>query len=96
MSKLVLSAKAERQLENIFEFIEARWSKRVREKAALKIYKNLKIIENNPELFSNSQYNKQLKKCVVSKQTTLFFKYTKSKITIVSVFDTRQNPNKIK
>jgi hypothetical protein len=32
----------------------------------------------------------------VSKQTTLFFKYTVSKITIVSVFDTRQNPNKIK
>ena len=95
MTKLVLSAKAKKQLETIFEFIEARWSSRIREKTATKIFKNFKIIERNPELFTNSQNNKELKKCVVSKQTKIYYKYTILKITIVSVFDTRQNPNKV-
>ena len=90
-----MSVKAAKQLDGIFEFIDARWSESVRKKVALKIYKNFKSIEKNPELFPNSAYNKELKKCVVSRQTTIFFKYTLSKITIVSVFDTRQSPNKI-
>lgn len=96
MRKLVLTAKAKKQLQDIFDYIESKWSREARIKVAKKIYKNFYIIESNPELFPISEFNTNLKKCVVSKQTTIFFSYNYAKISVVSVFDTRQNPTKIK
>jgi plasmid stabilization system protein ParE len=96
MNSLVLSLKAEKQLENIFLYVEAKFSERIRKELAKKIYDCCKLIENNPELFSFSDYNNSLRKCVVSKQTTVFYQIRKDNIVVVSVFDTRQNPKKIK
>lgn len=96
MKSLVLAQKAEKQLENIFQYVEAKFSERIRQELAKKIYDCFKLIENDPELFSFSDYNNSLRKCVVSKQTTVFYQSRKDNIVVVSVFDTRQNPKKIK
>ena len=95
MKNLVLSQKAEKQMENIFQYVEAKFSERIRKELAKKIYNCFKLIENDPELFSFSDYNNSLRKCVVSKRTTVFYQIRKENIVVVSVFDTRQNPNKI-
>jgi plasmid stabilization system protein ParE len=95
MKKLVLAQKAEKQLQAIFQYLEAEWSERIRKEVAGKIYKNFELIESNNELFPNSFYNNELRKCVVSKQTTIFYKIRKKDIVVVSVFDTRQNPSKV-
>jgi len=96
MKSLVLSQKAEKQLESIFLYVEAKFSERIRKELAEKVYHCFKLIENDPELFSFSNYNNSLRKCVVSKQTTVFYQIRKEDIVVVSVFDTRQNPKKIK
>jgi plasmid stabilization system protein ParE len=96
MNSLVLSLNAEKQLENIFLYVEAKFSERIRRELAKKIYHCFKLIENNPELFSFSDYNRSLRECVVAKQTTVFYQIRKDNIVVVSVFDTRQNPKKIK
>ncbi len=95
MKNLVLSQKAEKQMENIFQYVEAKFSERIRKELAKMIYNCFKLIENDPELFSFSDYNNSLRKCVVSKRTTVFYQIRKENIVVVSVFDTRQNPNKI-
>ena len=95
MKRLVLSRKAEKQLEIIFLYVEAKFSERIRKELAKKIYDCFKLIEIDPELFSFSDYNSSLRKCVVTKQTTVFYQIRKEDIVIVSVFDTRQNPKKI-
>ena len=51
MKGLVLSQKAEKQLEDIFLFVEAKFSERIRKEVANKIYHSFKLIENDPELF---------------------------------------------
>jgi plasmid stabilization system protein ParE len=95
MKKLFLTPKAELQLETILMYVEAKWSERVRKKVASKIDKNFGLIEKNPELFAFSSQNLRLRKCVVSKQTTIFYIERKNDIAVVSVFDTRQNPENI-
>jgi hypothetical protein len=47
-------------------------------------------------MFPNSTTNKNMYKCVVTKQTTLFYNFTDKQINVVAVFDTRQNPINIK
>ncbi|WP_290696654.1 type II toxin-antitoxin system RelE/ParE family toxin [Lacinutrix sp.] len=97
MSRTVIISKtAEKKLEKLFEFLLEKWSQKVKSDFIKKLDKNINLIKNNPEGFPESENKVGLHKCVITKQTTLFYRYTFEKITIVTVFDTRQNPNKLK
>ena len=83
------------EINFIADFIENKWSEKSKIKFLHLLNENFNRIQKNPELFPISVFE-ELRKCVVSKQTSIFFLIEKNKIYIVSVFDTRQNPNKIK
>ena len=61
-----------------------------------KLDTRIAIIEKQPEIFPESKKNKGLRKCVITKQTTLFYRFNTKQIYIVTVFDTRQHPKKLK
>jgi plasmid stabilization system protein ParE len=96
MREIKISIDAQKKTKNLLEYLETKWSERVRIKFAKKLYDSLKIIRANPEIFPRSETNKKYHKCVVTKQTTLFYTYTSKRINVVSLFDTRQNTSKIK
>ncbi|NJM78735.1 MAG: type II toxin-antitoxin system RelE/ParE family toxin [Flavobacterium sp.] len=93
--ELEFSQRSLREIDLIADYIEFKWSVRSKENFLKLLKKNFDLIESNLKLFQISNY-KNLHKCVVSKQTSIFFMFDDYKIKIVSVFDTRQNPNKLK
>ena len=93
--ELEFSERSLKEIDDICEYIEYKWSLNSKEKFLKLLKRNIDLIEENPTLFQISYY-KNLHKCVVSKQTTIFYKFNDYKIQIISVFDTRQNPKKIK
>lgn len=95
MREVIITPRAKKEVLNIFEYLEFKWSERIRRNFANKLYKIVATVANNPELFPTSTVNKKLRKCVITKQVSLFYHFDKNKIVVVSVFDTRQNPNKI-
>jgi plasmid stabilization system protein ParE len=95
MRDITISNRAQKNIEILFNHIELKWSEKVKKKFALKLYDTLKIIQISPESFPKSAYNSNYHKCVLSKQTTIFYKYNSKQIKILSLFDTRQNPTKI-
>ena len=96
MRELTFSKKSINEIREISEYIEAKFSQRIKIEFLEKLQLNLDYIASNPENFQKAEYE-DLRKCVVTKQTTIFYKIaSKNKIHIVSVFDTRQNPKKIK
>lgn len=97
MRRTVLISKlAERKLEKLFDYLVANWSIKVKNEFVVKLDKSIAIIKEKPESFPSSEKEKGLRKCVVTKQTTLYYRFDKSKITVVTLFDTRQNPKKLK
>ncbi|WP_428223476.1 type II toxin-antitoxin system RelE/ParE family toxin [Flavobacterium sp.] len=94
MREFEFSQKSLKEIDTIAEYLAFKWSTRVREKFLNDLNKNFQFIASNPEMFPNGNY-KKINKCVVSKQTTIYFKFDTKKITIVTVFDTRRNPNNI-
>jgi plasmid stabilization system protein ParE len=94
--EIIFSKNAEKSLIDLLEYLEFKWSIKVREKFISKLDKSIYLIQNEPEIFPKSQINKNQHKCVMSKQTTIYYRYTNKKISILSLFDTRQNPSKIK
>ena len=94
MKELIFTERSLKEIKNISEFITAKWSIRVNLKFLNKLKSNFDLLIINPEIFPPIQ-QKKLRKCVVSKQTTIFYKIEENQIIIVSVFDSRQNPLKI-
>lgn len=95
IKELEFSQRSLFEINSIADYIGNKWSEKSKIKFLTLLNKSFDWIQNNPELFPVSKYE-GLRKCVVSKQTSVFFMIEKNIIYIVSVFDTRQNPNKIK
>ncbi|WP_456312817.1 type II toxin-antitoxin system RelE/ParE family toxin [Pseudomonas shirazensis] len=96
MRKIIIPDATQSKIEDLLEYLEIKWSDRIRKKFANKLYQAVKIIQNNPEAFPKSESNKKVHKCVITKQSTLFYKFNTKRVEIIAFFDTRQDPNKIK
>lgn len=92
--KLVWSNEALRNLERIFSYLENRWTNREIKKFASVVTKRIQLIESNPFLFAESEL-KNLRKSVLSRQTSIYYKIVDNEIRIVTLFDNRQNPKKL-
>ncbi len=95
MRKIVFSSRSKLQLDSLLEYLEIRFSVSTQKKFVLKLDKVIIIIQKNPDTFSKSNSNKAVRKCVISKQTTLYYRFNNQEIRLLSFFDTRQNPIKI-
>lgn len=94
--KVSFSITAQKNLDSIVSFIEARWSEKSKKMFIFKFEKTISIIIMNPEIFPKSSVNKKYRKCVITKQSSLLYSFSANEIRIHNVFDTRQDPNKIK
>lgn len=92
-----LSELAEQKLLNLNDFLLEKWNLKVRNDFIEKLTSKLDQISKLPESCPKSSLFKGLFKYVVIKQTTLYYRinFQKSEIEIVTIFDTRQSPNKL-
>ena len=93
--KVIISKTAEKKLDKLFEYLIEKWSVKVKRDFVEKLDSSIEIIKNQPEIFPESKKGKGLKKCVITKQTTLYYRYNSERINVVTIFDTRQNPKKL-
>lgn len=93
--KLVITIAAQHKLENIFEYLESKWSAKESSKFANKVKDSLHHIVKNPNLFPKSNFKKEIHRCIISKQVSLFYTYDNNSVTVLEVFDNRQDPDNI-
>jgi len=93
--KLIWSEEALNNLKGILKYLEKRWSKREIKRFAQLLDKQLELIKNNPYLFAESNKSDGLRKSVLSRQTSIYYKIIDYQIRIISLFDNRQDPNKL-
>ena len=90
-----LSGRAMKNLDSLLVYLEEEWSTKVKHDFVQKLDKSLKQIQELPDSFPESDYIRGLRKCVVTKQTTVFYKYSDTTIYVVTIFDNRQNPKSL-
>ncbi len=90
--KIIISSIAEERLELLFKYLLEEWSYKVKADFIKKLDKNIQIIKNQPESFPESERESGLRRCVITKQTTLYYEFNNSAIYILTIFDTRQDP----
>lgn len=94
--KVTFSKKFKIDFDNLLDYLEKNWSKKVAAKYSEKIDDKVYLIKQNPELFEVSKSNSKIRKCIVSKHNSVYFKFSETEINILTLFDNRMNPKKLK
>jgi len=96
--KVFLSELAESKLLKLSEYLLENWNLKTRDKFIEKLTGKIEQISLLPESCPQSSEFKGLYKCVVTKQTTFYYRISRelNEIEIITIFDTRQNPKKLR
>ena len=83
------------ELSETFEFVEKHWTEKELEKLSNKIEEILSLISMNPELFQISYAKKEIRRAVVTKHNSLYYRNKNETIEILSFFSNRKNPKEL-
>ena len=90
------SEEATRNLDGIIDYLKREWTDKEIIKFVSKLDKAINLISTNPNLFRLTNKRKNIRRCVLMKQVSIYFRHTEDSVYIISIFDTRQNPAKLK
>lgn len=93
--KVFLSKSAEAKLLKLSEYLLENWNLKTRDKFIENFTEKVNQISLQPKSCPESTEFKGLFKCVVTKQTSFYYRINQNEIEIITVFDTRQRPNKL-
>jgi len=95
ISKVVWSRRAKADLQGILTYLEENWTEREITIFFKKLDKQISIIQKQPKAFPATQKN-NVRRSVLSSQTTIYYDILKDSVRIVTLFDTRQSAEKLK
>lgn len=93
---IVLSERASKDLNSTLHYLEDKWSFKVADEFAKRIDVKINFIKENPYQYPPFKNKKQVRKCVVNEQVSLFYRILTQEVQIITLFDNRQNPSKLK
>jgi len=96
--EVFISELAEYKLGKLTEYLLGQWSFRVKKDFLAKLTKKIQQIQIQPESCPKSNEFGGIYKCVVTKQTTFFYRvnFEREEIEIITLFDTRQDPERLR
>lgn len=94
--KIFWTDEALSNLEDILEYLKTRWTTKELKKFSKKLEKQLELIKKNPQIFPLSKKRSNIRRSVLTRQVTLYYEIDEKKISIVTLFDTRQDTDKLK
>lgn len=90
--KIFWNKRAINNFDNILFYLEQKFSLNTAKSFAKKVYKIIDHLSEFPEIGTIENAENQIRGFVIVKQVTIFYKVFGEQITILSLFDNRQNP----
>ena len=93
--KIIWSPSAENDFAEILNYLSMHWDNKIANNFIDRLDNYLDVIDSNPKYFPIINEKLNIRKCVVTKQNSLFYRASKDKIELIRLFDTRQDPDKL-
>lgn len=90
--KILWTKEANNNLESILKYLEENWTVKEIRKFSQKLNTRINIIKQNPKAYPFLISKIELRKSVLTRQTTIYYKVKKDSIIIVALFDNRKKP----
>jgi len=97
MAKTVVFSKRSRnRLDKLLAYLGTEWSLKVKNEFIEKLDRCVLQISKHPDSCPESEEFPGLYKCVLTNQTTLYYRIQEKEIQVITFFDNRQDPKKLK
>jgi len=93
--EVYLSALAERKLDLLLEYLTQEWGSSSKLKYIDKFKSVINQISSHPQSCQESSEMKGIYKCVVTKQSSFYYRIHDDEIEIITLFDNRQDQKTI-
>ncbi len=90
------SPRSKQDYLNLLDYLETKWGEKTIRKFHIRLMSILELIAERPEIYPASAKNKRIRRCVISRQTSLYYQIRRNTIELITLFDNRQNPSKIR
>lgn len=94
--KVFWSKAALSDLQNIIDYLSENWTFREIQNFAKRLDKRVDLIALNPKLFAKTSKRKNVRRSVLTKHTVIYYESNEATVTILSQFDSRQNPKRLR
>ena len=92
LKAIIWSPLSENDFATIVDYLDKQWGTKVAIQFIDLIDNILYQISNNPRQFPVIYKWKKIRKCVLTKHNTLYYRDAKNRIEILRIYDTRQDP----
>jgi plasmid stabilization system protein ParE len=92
LKPVIWSPLSENDFENILEYLNKNWGIKVASNFIDLVETLINQISLNPKQFPICFKKKKIRKCVLTKHNTLYYRDGKINIEILRIYDTRQDP----
>ncbi|MDR1887590.1 MAG: type II toxin-antitoxin system RelE/ParE family toxin [Prevotellaceae bacterium] len=89
------TAHARNELDTVYNYLENNWNSREIIRFSQLLEKKLSVIIKLPFIYPAYERNKAVRRCVISKQISLYYQIIANRIIVLSLFDNRQAPDKL-
>lgn len=86
------SPESEETFEIVIRQLYQRWGEKFVAKFKAKIIRSLKIIANNPYLYAIADPDRDIRKCILHNNCSVFYKIQDQYIMVLYFWDNRQDP----
>ena len=93
--KILWTDEAINNLDDILDYLKNRWTQREIDIFKKSLSKQIRLIEQNPNLFPISSFNPRLHKAVLSRQTTIYYEVSDQIIYLAYLFNNNQDIKRI-
>ena len=93
--QVVLSPGAKKGLENLLNYLETEWSKKVKSDFVKKLDKAINQISLQPLSGKKTKKKRGVYQIVVTEQTSFYYRIDADEIQIIAIEDNRKNPKKL-
>ncbi|XOV92057.1 MAG: type II toxin-antitoxin system RelE/ParE family toxin [Bacteroidota bacterium] len=94
--KIEWSPRSEKEYLNLIDYLLKEWGEKSATKFSDRLQNVLSDISKKPQIYPSTERRKDVRRCVVSKQISLYYRIKKDRIEIITLFDNRQSPSKRK
>jgi plasmid stabilization system protein ParE len=93
---IIWSPLAESDFTCILEYLQDNWEEKVFQGFIELTEETLAQISNHPKQFPLIYKKKKVRKCVLTKHNTLYYRESKDSFDVLRIYDNRQDPVKLK
>jgi len=93
--QIIWSPLSENDFISILEYLQENWGDKVVQGFFEITSSTIAQISANPKQFPLILKSKKIRKCVLTKHNTLFYRVGKDSVDILRLFDNRQDPKKL-